>query len=471
MQWILKLERIDETGVLQSRTIGHIERPELASEADLGLTHEGGKYLIRQIQAEVTCDQVQAFIAKARICSSCDRARPIKDHRRRKIDTIFGHLRLHAPRYEDCRCGASNAASPVGALFPHRSTPELRYLQAKLGSVYSYRQAATILNEFLPDIGSFNPATTRNRVMAVGKVIEEEIQAEIATRPLAEKPVEQMTVGIDGAFVRAASSKNQRRHFEIVLGKIEPLEQSSKVFAAVRDLDAHARERVRSALRTAGRGPTTRLTVLSDGEDAMRLMAGQWLNGQVEHRLDWFHLRRRMEWLGRSLSWTIDYADPDSQTLQATYQRSLHSVRRNLWHHGRSRHGRWLIALSHLGAQILSHHNATHDAGGDPARIREAYKRFQDLERYTRGNIRSLMDYGRAWHHGEPISTAHIESTVNQIINHRMCKKRQMRWSRWGAQMMLHVRTAYLNGNLERVCGLSRPNAMILTNAAMLKAI
>jgi hypothetical protein len=81
--------------------------------------------------------------------------------------------------------------------------------------------------------------------------------------------------------------KNQRKNFEIVLGRIDSGSCSGKAFAAVRDLDDLARERVRSALRTAGRGPATNLTVLSDGEDAMRLMAGQWLSGRVEHRLDW----------------------------------------------------------------------------------------------------------------------------------------------------------------------------------------
>jgi len=119
------------------------------------------------------------------------------------------------------------------------------------------------------------------------------VQAEIATKPIVKEPADQMIVGIDGAFVRATSLKNQRRQFEVVLGRIEPIGGSDKVFSAVRDLDDLARERVRSALRAAGRGPATKLTVLCDGEDAMRLMAGQWLNGRVEHRLDWFHLRRR----------------------------------------------------------------------------------------------------------------------------------------------------------------------------------
>lgn len=48
-------------------------------------------------------------------------------------------------------------------------------------------------------------------------------------------------------------------------------------------------------------------------------------------------------------------------------------------------------------------------------------------------------------------------STVNQLINQRMCKKRQMRWSRLGAQLMFHFRTAHLNGILKHYCGLPQP--------------
>jgi hypothetical protein len=110
-----------------------------------------------------------------------------------------------------------------------------------------------------------------------------------------------------------------------------------------------------------------------------------------------------------------------------------------------------------LGAQILSHRNELGAKGHDVARIEDAYKRFEELERYVYSNIGSLMDYGQTWREGERVSTANIESTVNQLINQRMCKKCQMRWSRLGAQLMLHVRTAYLNRRLERYCGLSKP--------------
>ena len=152
MKWTVKLERVDEAGNFHSTTVGHVERPELRSEADLGLTHDDSKYLIRQLQAEITHDQVGAFISKARLCSCCGRLRSIKEHRRRRIDTVFGHLRIHAPRFEACICGCSAASSPMAVLFPHRSTPELRHLQVKLGCKFSYQQAADILNEFLPGL-------------------------------------------------------------------------------------------------------------------------------------------------------------------------------------------------------------------------------------------------------------------------------------------------------------------------------
>jgi hypothetical protein len=171
MKWTLNFERIDEAGILESRVVGHIERPELGCEVDLGLTHDDGKSLIRQIQAENADDQVQSFISKTRPCIGCYGLCSIKDHWRRKIDTIFGHLRIHPPRYEECGCGQSNAPSPVSGLFPYRTTPELRHLQVKFGCKYSDQQAADILNEFLPDISSFKHATIRNRILAIGKVI------------------------------------------------------------------------------------------------------------------------------------------------------------------------------------------------------------------------------------------------------------------------------------------------------------
>ena len=50
---------------------------------------------------------------------------------------------------------------------------------------------------------------------------------------------------------------------------------------------------------------------------------------------------------------------------------------------------------------------------------------------------------------GEPISTAFVESSVNETIARRMNKKQQMRWNRATVQPFLDVRTAVLNDTLE----------------------
>jgi len=59
---------------------------------------------------------------------------------------------------------------------------------------------------------------------------------------------------------------------------------------------------------------------------------------------------------------------------------------------------------------------------------------------------------------GERVSTAHVQSTVNQLVNWRMRKKQQMRWSAAGAQLLLHMRTANLNGRLGHYVGRAAAN-------------
>jgi hypothetical protein len=48
----------------------------------------------------------------------------------------------------------------------------------------------------------------------------------------------------------------------------------------------------------------------------------------------------------------------------------------------------------------------------------------------------------------QAISTAFVESTVNQVISKRMVKKQQMRWSPRGAHLLLQIRTRVLNDTL-----------------------
>jgi hypothetical protein len=74
---------------------------------------------------------------------------------------------------------------------------------------------------------------------------------------------------------------------------------------------------------------------------------------------------------------------------------------------------------------------------------------------YLIANQTRLINYGREYRKGHRISTARVESTVDQLVDWRMEKKQHMRWTKTGAQMLLHARCALINGELGKYTGWS----------------
>jgi hypothetical protein len=81
-------------------------------------------------------------------------------------------------------------------------------------------------------------------------------------------------------------------------------------------------------------------------------------------------------------------------------------------------------------------------------KVRQLVARCTELHSYIESNKGALIDYGQRYRAGKPISTSRAESTVNQLVNARMNKRRQMRWSPRGAHHVLQVRAAVLDGRL-----------------------
>ena len=75
-------------------------------------------------------------------------------------------------------------------------------------------------------------------------------------------------------------------------------------------------------------------------------------------------------------------------------------------------------------------------------------KAVREFGTYLRANAGRIPNYGERRRAGEAISTAFVESTVNQVISKRMVKKQQMRWTPHGAHLLLQVRTRVLNNDL-----------------------
>jgi len=70
------------------------------------------------------------------------------------------------------------------------------------------------------------------------------------------------------------------------------------------------------------------------------------------------------------------------------------------------------------------------------------------LNGYLTGQSAWLVNCAERHHAGLRVGTAITEGTANFLVNRRMNKSQQMRWSLRGADLLLQVRCAVYNGTL-----------------------
>ncbi len=104
-----------------------------------------------------------------------------------------------------------------------------------------------------------------------------------------------------------------------------------------------------------------------------------------------------------------------------------------VWH-GKSRQS--VSRIKALDATLLAKEGYEHST---------LYWNLRRLYFYIENNADTLVNYGMCYHKGLPISSTIAESAVNLVVNHRMAKKQQMRWTDEGAHCLAHVRVAVLN--------------------------
>ena len=82
----------------------------------------------------------------------------------------------------------------------------------------------------------------------------------------------------------------------------------------------------------------------------------------------------------------------------------------------------------------------THQTKSAP--IRRLWHALLDVDKYLRGQSSWLTNYARRYRAGLRVGTSITEGTANFLVNRRMNKLQQMRWSRRGANLLLQVRCA-----------------------------
>ena len=172
------VETTFEDGETQRRNIGRLCRaPDNLESESLGLRLDEAKNFLGRLQEAILQSQIDEALNAKRVCGNCGNLRPIHDDRGRVLDTLYGRFLVKSPRLRQCSCQAASSAtntvfqSPFVDLFPERATAELLRLQAELGSRHSFREAARLLETFLPCAPQSN-TTVRNRLGRIAEKLD-----------------------------------------------------------------------------------------------------------------------------------------------------------------------------------------------------------------------------------------------------------------------------------------------------------
>jgi hypothetical protein len=441
LTWRVKLVAERQPGVTTETELARIERDEQAGLADLGLTLAEAKRLTAALQAQIVPAQVAAMGEIRRACVACGRRLASKGYHRARFRSLFGDVPVRVRRWLVCPCrGGEGERKSVAALDLGKDAvaPELAYVTARYAALVPFGKVAALLSELLPLGGAQHASTARNRTLRVGARVVQGHSAEEAVNRPAAQVAGPVAVGLDGGYVRCRHG-GKGRHFEVAAGKVIDAGGAQHRFAFVRDGKATAAA-FRQTLAAAGMGADTpAATVLCDGDAGLWRLQRRVLPGATPV-LDWWHAAVRFEHAlqaARSLGAGARTADT------SLVDRAVRGLERAKWRMWR---GRW--PGCRRGLAVLCRW-AERRALRAVAGIGKLRQHVADLLGFLERNEAALVPYAARRRRGEPISTAFVESTVNEVVAKRMNKAQQMRWSRATVQPVLAVRTAVLNGTLE----------------------
>ncbi|WP_104017563.1 ISKra4 family transposase [Roseovarius nitratireducens] len=437
------IETTFENGTTKVRRLGCLSHPFRRTQPEgFGLLLEDAKTILGQLQNAILLDQIKEVSEASKICPDCDRVRAIHDYRSRVLDTLFGRFQVKVPRIRRCACNARSDVFPGGPLlplahfFPDRSTPELQHVQAELGARYSFRDAARILETFLPCAKQVN-TSVRDRLGRVAREIDDIEQTEPVVAAVAED-APALTVFLDGAHIRRRP-EYQKRHLDVVVGKIKSHDKCRR-FGLVQQAVLSPASQLRQDLRALGWDHRQTVTVISDGEPTLPNLVRDAVGGKVRHILDWWHISMRIQHVENAVKGLLQARNFSG--VSVLFKRPAETLRWYLWHEQ--------IRTATTGLQWLMIDCARLPA--DDRVVAEAAGRVQarcrDLYSYLANNMDNLTNYGQRHRRGLPISSSRAEGCVDDIGNTRMGKRRRMRWSPKGAHRVAVVRAAVLDRRL-----------------------
>jgi hypothetical protein len=431
--WILRLVKIGAEGEGSGTDLMEISRPDgLGDIADLGLTLAEAKLLLANVQREIVAAQTRDHIVRRPVCPRCDAVCHVKDYRDHAVATLFGRVTVRLPRFRCSRCGGIETG--LGWPSHCRSTPELDRLRAHLSALMPYRVAAELLEQLFPIDAGTDPETLRRHTLSIGETLADRAVILPATAAPA------ITVTLDSTFIR--SCEDGERHLEVRVGNVETTSGARQVFGAVAKTDTDIEVLIRRSLDAIGRTEDAQLTAFTDGCPGLRRILAD--AGVAETPgLDWFHIGMRLEHL-KQIAGALTTDNPSRVTARAVIVTEVERLHWRIWNGNAKNAQKSIVRIR----AVMHHFRCEPNNRKSAAPSRKLWTALHALDGYLTGQSAWLVNYAERHRAGLRVGTAITEGTANFLVNRRMNKSQQMRWSRRGADLLLQVRCAIYNGTL-----------------------
>ena len=413
--------------------IMEISKPDdLGDIANLGLTLTEAKHLLARVQREISATQAREHPVRRPICPCRDGICRMKDYRDHAVATLFGQVTLSLPRFRCAACGRIE----TGINWPShcRSTPELDRLRAHLSALMTYRVSADLLEQMFPIEAGVDPRTLRRHNLKAGAALADRA----AIRPSATAPT--TTVTVDSTFIR--SREDGERRFEVRVGNVETKAGGRQVFGSVAKAGTDIEGLIRKSLDAIGGTGNKALTAFTHGCPGLRtiLAAAGVLEPPI---LDWFHIAMRLQHL-KQIGDGLAACDPARAAAKAVIVTEVDRLHWRIWNGKAKNAGKSIDRIR----TVMHHFRGERDSRKSIAPSRKLWTALRALDRYLIGQSAWLVNHAERHRAGLRVGTAITEGTANLLVNRRMNKSKQMRWSRRGADLLLQVRCTVYNGTL-----------------------
>ena len=273
-----------------------------------------------------------------------------------------------------------------------------------------------MLEQIFPVDAGKDPETLRRRTLRTGEALRDcaAIKPDMAASAI--------MVTLDSTFIR--SCEDGERHLEVRVGNVETEAGGRQVFGAVAGADTDIAVLIRRNLDAAGRTKDMALTACTDGRSGLRRILAD--AGVAELPIpDWFHIAIRLQHL-KQIASTLSTDNPARVAAKAVIVEEVERLRWRIWN-GKARNAQRSMQRIRKVMHVFKGEREHRRTG---VSSRKLWRALHEVDNYLISQSIWLVNYAERYRAGLRVGTSITEGTANFLINRRMNKSQQMRWSR-----------------------------------------